>query len=282
MSLSRRHVLQLSAAAATMSIIRSLPAFAADAATKPKVGLQLYSLRTDASKDMQAVLEAVGKIGYAGVEFAGYFGKQPKELRKILDDNNLKACGTHTGYLTVQPNALKATIEFNSIIGNRDLIVPSLPKEASGSEENLKRTADVLSKAAAAAKEQGMRVGYHCHGNDFNKVAGDKTQWDVLYANCSPEVIMQLDIGNCMAGGGDPVAVLKQYPGRVKSIHAKEHGGEKGAVIGEGKMPWKEIFALCETTAGTEWYIVEQESYKAKPIDSVRECFEAMKRMGKV
>ena len=77
-------------------------------------------------KDLPKVLEAVAKFGYKGVEFAGYYGRNAKTLRKLLDDNGLVCCGTHTGYNTVQPKELKQTIEFNKTIGNKYLIVPSM------------------------------------------------------------------------------------------------------------------------------------------------------------
>jgi sugar phosphate isomerase/epimerase len=88
-------------------------------------------------------------------------------------------------------------------------------------------------------------------------------------------------VGNCLGGGGDPLAVLKKFPGRCLTIHIKEHGGKQGAPIGEGTVPWKELFRICETTAGTQWYIVEQEAYASPPMDSVKQCLENLRKMGK-
>jgi len=92
---------------------------------------------------------------------------------------------------------------------------------------------------------------------------------------------MQLDTGNCLGGGGDPVATLKKFPGRSLTIHLKEHGGPAGAPVGDGKVPWKEIFELCETTGGTQWYIVEQESFQTSSMESVQKCLENLRKMGK-
>ena len=91
---------------------------------KIPVGLQLYSVREQCKKDLPGVLAAVGKIGYKGVEFAGYYDRNAKDLRKMLDDNGLVACGTHTPLDTIQADKLQATIEFNRTIGNSFLIVP--------------------------------------------------------------------------------------------------------------------------------------------------------------
>src|SRR5436190_20198256 len=91
---------------------------------KIPIGLELYTLREECKTDLPGMLVAVSKIGYKGVEFAGYHGRTAKELRKMLDDNGLVACGTHTPYESVLADKLEGTIEFNEIIGNKFLIVP--------------------------------------------------------------------------------------------------------------------------------------------------------------
>ena len=60
------------------------------------IALQLYSIRHDCEKDLPGTLEAVAKMGYDGVEFAGYYGRSAGELRKLLDDLGLRVAGTHT------------------------------------------------------------------------------------------------------------------------------------------------------------------------------------------
>ena len=89
------------------------------------------------------------------------------------------------------------------------------------------KTAKLFTEMAAKVKPQGMRVGYHAHGGDFKKFDGE-TAWDILFGNAGPDVVMQMDIGNCLGGGGDPYAMLKKFPGRSATIHLKEHGGKPG------------------------------------------------------
>jgi len=255
---------------------------AAPQAEAPKkkipVGVQLYSVRQAASKDLPAVLEAIGKMGYKGVEFAGYYGwdSKPKELRRLLDGNGLKCCGTHTGLETVTGDNLKATAELHAILGNSFLIVPSL--EAKDAQDWLD-LAKRFNEIAAKAKTLGMRVGYHAHAGDFRKL-GDTTSWEIFFDNTSPDVIMQNDMGNCMSGGGNPVAILKKYPGRSVSVHLKEYGGPETAVIGQGVIPWAEVFQVCETTGGTAWYVVEHE-VGDDPMGSIRGCLEGLRKMGR-
>ncbi|MGA2621026.1 MAG: sugar phosphate isomerase/epimerase [Thermoguttaceae bacterium] len=281
MSLSRREMLKLGACTAAAWAGRLSP-LAAEPTTAKKIpiALQLYSLRTDCAKDLPGMLAAVGKMGYQGVEFAGYHGRTAEQLRSMLDDNGLKCCGTHTGIDTLLGDRLAQTIEFNRTLGNKFLIVPWLPQQYFASIQAVKDTAKLLTGLAAKVKPQGMRVGYHSHGGDFAKIEG-QNHWDLLFESAGPEVVMQLDVGNCLDGGGDPVAELKKFPGRCATIHIKEHGGKPGASLGEGTVDWKEIFRICETTGGTQWYIVEQEAYSGSPLDCVRKCLENLRKMGK-
>jgi len=249
------------------------------AAKKLPIGLQLYSVRHQCAKDLQGVLRAVSEMGYKGVEFAGYYGRKAKELRKMLDANTLVCCGTHTGLDTLLGDALKWTIEFNKTLGNKYLIVPGMPKSHTGSKKAWLENAKLFNELAEKVKDQGTRVGSHAHGGDFKKYDGE-TAWDILYDNAKPEVVMQLDTGNCMEGGGDPVAILNKFPGRATTIHLKEFGGGARAVIGEGEVKWKEVFDLCEA-GGTEWYIVEHERPGPDPMDDVKRCLEGLKKMGK-
>jgi sugar phosphate isomerase/epimerase len=251
----------------------------ASAAARKKipVGLQLYSVREQCAKDLPGTLAAVAKIGFKGVEFAGYHNRGAKELRKLLDDLGLVACGTHTPYASVLPDKLAETIEFNRTIGNKFLIVPSMQGRT---KQDWLDKAKLFNELADKVKAEGMFVGYHAHAHDFEKLEGE-TAWDLFFGNTKPEVVMQLDTSNCASGGADPVAVLKKYPGRAKTIHIKAHGGGPEAVIGEDKVDWPAVFAFCEGPGGTQWYVVEHESSQ-DPIAAVGRCYAALKQMKKV
>jgi len=282
MNLSRRDLLKWGAGAAALwsSGAQTIGLGADEAKKKIPLALQFYSVRDIAGKDVPGTLAAIARMGYQGVEFAGYYGRKAKDLRQILDRNGLKCCGSHTALETLTGDALKGTVEFNQTLGNPFLIVPWLPPSITTSLAALIDAAKLLTDLGDKAKEFGMRVGYHAHAHDFKPVA-DRIPWEVLFTHAGPDVVMQLDIGNCLDGGGDPVAELKKFPHRAATIHLKEHGGPKGAVIGEGDVPWKEIFAVCETTGGTEWYIAEQESYQGSPLESVELCLKNLRKMGK-
>ena len=277
-TLTRREFLGAVGALSVGLGLGAAPAAHAASGEKIPVGLQLYSVRDQCKNDLPGTVAAVSKIGYRGVEFAGYHGRSAKELRKLLDDNGLVACGTHTPYESVLGDKLKATVEFNQTIGNKFLIVPWM-NETQSKQVWLDR-AKLFNELADQVKADGMWVGYHAHAHDFKPIDG-VSAWDLFFGNTKADVVMQLDTSNCCDGGADPVAILKKYPGRARSIHIKAHGGGPEAVIGEDKVNWAEVFAFCESKGNTQWYVVEHESGK-DPMDAVRRCYGALKKMGKV
>lgn len=242
------------------------------------IGLQLYSVREACAKDLPGVIEKVAKMGYQGVEFAGYYDRTAKQLRKMLDDNGLKCCGSHLKLDVLLGDALKETVEFNRTLGNKYLIVAWMAPSYTESVAAVKAKAEAFNEIADRIKPQGMRVGYHAHAHDFKQI-GKETAWDLLFENTNRNVVMQLDLGNCVEGGGDPLAVLKRFPGRSATVHLKETGGKPDAVLGEGDIDWKTVLRLLETTGGTQWLIIEHERPAGDPLQNVDRCLRNLKKL---
>jgi hypothetical protein len=204
----------LGAAGLTLSAGFARPGLAAPGAKIP-LGVQLYSVREQCAKDLPGTLAAVAKIGYKGVEFAGYHGRNAKELRQMLDDLGLVACGTHTPYESVLAAKLAETIEFNRTIGNKFLIVPSMTGKTK--TEWLDK-AKLFNELADKVKAEGMFVGYHAHAHDFQKLEGESA-WDIFFGNTKPEVIMQLDsVGVELGDEGTPCVDKTAEPGLVEDV----------------------------------------------------------------
>lgn len=275
--LTRRQFLRTTTAAAGTVLLTGRQVLCAAERRKIPVGVQLYSVRDLCAKDLPGTLAAVARIGYKGVEWAGYYGRDAKELRKMLDDVGLVTCGTHTPYESILPDRLSATIEFNQTLGNRFLIVPWMEGR---SRQDWLEKARLFNEVADKVRSHGLYVGYHAHAHDFQKLDGE-TAWDIFFGNTRPDVVMQLDTSNCMAGGADPVEVLRRYPGRAITIHLKAHGGGPEAVIGEDKVNWPAVFEWCETRGGTQWYVVEHETSQ-DPLNAIRRAYAALQKMGKV
>jgi sugar phosphate isomerase/epimerase len=251
------------------------------------IGLQLYSIRKDCADDLPGSLKQVAEMGYDGVEFAGYHDRTAEELRALLDDCGLVCCGTHIKIDTLLGDAFDATVAFNKTLGNRFLIVPGLSEEYRDSFDAWKRTAGVFNEIAERAAAVDIRVGYHNHNHEFTPIDGE-CAWDVFAKNTCDDVVLQFDTGNARHGGGDPLMFLERYPGRSTTVHLKEWTGDdtedrghQAAAVGDGLEDWATVFRLCESAGATEWYIVEQEVYGAPPMDTVRQCIDNLRGMGK-
>lgn len=251
--------------------------------SKIPLALQLYSVREDAAKDLASVLSAVAKMGYDGVEFAGFYNHDATTVRKMLDDNGLKMAGAHVGIDTLLGDDLEKTVAFHQTLGNQYLIVPGLGEKWRSSTEAWKNTAQTLNDIAAKLKPHGMQTGYHNHTVEFMPFEpGGELPWDTFFGNTDPSVIMQFDTGNAMHGGAEALPFLRRYPGRAVTVHLKEYDPDNDkALIGDGKVPFGEIFDVCESTGGTKWYIVEQESYAYPPMECVDRCLQNLRAMGK-
>lgn len=278
-ALSRRTFLEV-AGAAPLALAAGVAR--ARAAAGIPIALQLYSLRGDCKADFDACLDAVAKMGFTGVEFAGYFGYAGKgaDLRKRLDGLGLKAAGTHIGVDQLAGDALKQTIEFHQAIGCRFLVVPS-SRDFTDPEKS-KALAETFNAVAAQLAPLGMACGYHNHTAEF-KTDGGKAFWDLFAERTKKEVILQQDCGWTYAAGQDPVAYVKKYPGRSRTVHFKptvrEGDAGKQPILGLDSVPWRQVYDACRTDGGTEWIVLEQELYPdgKTPAACVKESFAGLK-----
>lgn len=253
---------------------------------KVPIGLQLFSVRGEVGKDLAAALAGVAEVGYVAAEPWGFSGDEARwqglsaqEIRRMYEDNGLTCCGFHLATKALIGDSLERTIEFSQELGNKYLIVAA-DKERMSDPERILELAGILNAASEKLEPMGMWTGYHAHGFDFQRFEGD-TAWEILFSNTREQVVMQMDVGNCAGGGGDPIAMLEKFPGRARSVHLKDYNAGPGGVIGEGDADWDRIFHLCATLHQPEWYVVEEGDADGMGFDVCRRSLEALRRMGK-
>lgn len=291
---SRRDMLKMTAAGAAAVAGGSSLLRAQKAPDKPKrirIALQLYSVRGDCRKNFDKTVEQVAKMGYDGVEFAGYYayGSKPKELRKLLDSLGLKAAATHVGFNTFGGSNVQKAIDFHKAIGCKYLCCPGDRRFTH--KEQSKAFAEGFSKAAANLKPHGLFCGYHNHSREMKQAQGNKTWWDLFAERTTKDVVLQQDVGWTAHAGKDPEVFVRRYPGRSKVLHFKTHvarGTSQVPTIGKDAVKWRPLIAACYEVGGTEWFTVEQERYiKGKtPLEcselSLKGLKAILKEMGKL
>jgi sugar phosphate isomerase/epimerase len=259
---------------AFLSAMAAAP-IALKAATQGKhipVGLELFSVRNELKKDETATLQGVGKMGYECVEFfSPYYDwtiDHAKEVRKQLDDLGMKCYSTHNGSKSFSSDGVGKAIELNKILGAKYVVLASPGKVSSA--DDWKRVAEMLNKGNEKMASEGLHAGYHNHIDEWKPENGQKTPMQTLADNTDKSVMLQLDVGHCVAAGADPVAWIDSHPGRIRSMHLKDWSPDKEfkLLIGEGVTPWKKILAAAESKGGVEYYLIEQEGYSSPEMET--------------
>lgn len=254
----------------------------ATASSSIPVGLELYSVRDGLKKDPEGTIRAVAQMGYQCVEFyAPYYEwdhAQAKQMRKLLDDLGLKCYSTHNNEDFLQPPKIDHARDLNLILGSKYIVQAwSDPKPNPG---DWQKVADNLNAAAARLAPDDLKVGYHNHDAEWKDVGG-KRPMDILAANTNPAIMLQLDVGTCLAAGADPVAWIRSNPDRIHSIHCKDWSRKPGegysVLFGEGVADWKGIFRAAETVGGVEYYLIEQEGSRFPELETARRCLTAFR-----
>jgi sugar phosphate isomerase/epimerase len=276
-SLSRRGFLAAAAAAPFALAAKNLP-----------VGLELYSVRDEMTKDMPATVRAVGKMGYQVVEFySPYLTWTPeviKEARKAMDDVGLRCNSTHNGPGSFTGDGIDKAIEYNKILGSKYIVMASAGRAST--LDDWKKVADTLTAACEKFRAAGMRGGYHNHQAEF-RPAGDKRPMDVIAAGTPKDFMLQFDVGTCVEVGQDPVAWINGNAGRINSLHLKDWGANEGAskdrgyrvLFGEGDVPWKKVLDAAESKGGAEYYLIEQEGSRFPSLETAEKCLAAYKKL---
>lgn len=271
---SRRSFLALAAVAplaAARAAGRSVP-----------IGLELYSVRDQLAKDLPGTVRGVAKMGYQCVEFfAPYYQWTPayaQQVRKELDTLGITCHSTHNDLKSFTPDGIGKAIELNKILGTWYVVLASPGRVET--IDDWKRVASTLNKANSTLARHGLHAGYHNHDAEWRPIDGQKPM-EVLAANTDKSIMLQLDVGTCVAAGSDPVAWINHNPGRIRSLHLKDWSPQGGyrVLFGQGVAPWKKIFSAAETRGGVRYYLIEQEGSDYPEMETARRCLAAYRKL---
>ncbi|MGI9252139.1 MAG: sugar phosphate isomerase/epimerase family protein [Thermomicrobiales bacterium] len=236
--------------------------------TRASIGLQLYTLREAAQKDLIGTLERVAAIGYRAVEFAGLMGLPAREVRAALDRLEMTAAAAHVP-LSRWENEPDVVLDELRILGCQYGVVPWVEPARRNPLAQAERVVASVVAAGEASARRGIPLAYHHHDFEFFPLEGGNgvTLWDLLVERTDPaQVQLELDLYWAHVGGQDPLALLRQYAGRVPLIHVKDAGADlsdrgipRDLPAGSGILDWPALLAAAEE-GGARWYIVEQDN----------------------
>jgi sugar phosphate isomerase/epimerase len=267
------------------------------AASIPRLGVQLYTVRTEMEKDFNGTLAKVAAIGFAEVEFAGYFNQTPQQVRDALKRHRLTAPSAHIDYGSLTGDKWAKVLDSAHTIGHTYLVNAWVDEPIRNQPDAWKRIAETYNSAAAASKKAGIQFAYHNHNFEFSprKDAGGKLPYDILLESCDPALVkMEMDLCWISAAGKDPLDYFRRSPGRFPLVHVKglrkvpaATGTEAVAIdkvlpditeVGHGDViDWKRIFAQS-STAGIKHYFVEHDVPK-QPFESLKTSYEYVSKL---
>ncbi len=241
------------------------------------IGIQLWSVREAMNADAAGTLSALGEMGYAFVEAAGYgdglfYGMDPVAFRELVEASGMQFLASHTGQNLPTEETWDQTmawwdtaIEAHAAAGVKYITQPWMGRAGYESLEGLKKFCDYFNAVGEKCNAKGIRFGYHNHDNEFRELEGEVI-YDFMLNNTDPgKVFFQMDLYWVVVGNADPVDYFKRYPGRFLQWHVKDYE-EVGA---SGKIDFERIFNNGEGS-GVEYIIVEVEKYNFEPIESVK------------
>lgn len=284
---SRRKFLQLSAAAATGSLLFTNKMFAnARPLMSHAAGVQLFTFFNTIDDDVMGTLKKVAAIGYKEIESAfskkgGYYGMKPKEFAAALKDIGLSwkshhvlgapfklppgakmPAGPDGKPITIPPmrnlkENMQALVDEAAEGGVEFLVCANTPINTLA---EINESAEVLNKTNEACKKVGIGFAYHNHDAEFRAVEG-KIPYDIFLTQTTAQ--MELDLAWATKGGKDPVELFKQYPGRFPLWHVKDLDAsfENILPLGEGTIDYKRIFDAADT-AGMKHFFIEHDMPK--------------------
>jgi sugar phosphate isomerase/epimerase len=279
--LSRRSFLVSAGAGVAAGSMVSSMAFAAG--TQIPLGIQMWTVKSEAEKDLEGTLRTLYKFGFREIEFAGFYGKTATEIAALLKSIGLTPVSMHSGADDIASKG-DAIIADAKTLGLKYIVCSSPMSSAAKAKldwpnkmdaldlSDWKMNADLFNKFGAQVKAAGLTFGYHNHHVEFKKF-GNQSGFDALFGACDPKLVkIELDVGWAVAARQDPIAILNQYKGRVIALHVKDIGKladdphlATTTAVGEGTIDWKKVIGTAHAN-GVRHFFYEQEEPFTRPI----------------
>jgi sugar phosphate isomerase/epimerase len=224
------------------------------------------------ANDFPGALKMLGRLGYTGVEFAGHGSYKGAEMAKLLADNGLKSVSAHVGMEGLNDENYGATVEFHKAVGSKYIVCPFARMR---DRDGALRCAEEFNAVAEKLAKDGFVFGYHNHAHEFSK-DGSEHPLDVLIANTTDKVRIQLDLYWTAHAGIDSAAYMNKVKDRLDMLHLKqiENMDTKRCVdLPEGFLDYPALIKQA-LGLGVKEFILEQEEFAVSAEASLKNNIE--------
>ena len=279
---TRRDFLRTSVA--TLAALAASKVFAA--APTHRIGVQLYTVRDQAEKDLPGVLKQIAEIGYKEVEpYWNVYSHPAPELRKMVEDLGMSIPSGHFDY-----DGFESKLDYAHQLGVTYMVCPMLPQNMWTSLDGFQKAADQFNKWGQIVRQRGMKFAFHNHNYEFRDFGGT-TGFQALLVGTDPKLVyLEMDCYWITQAGRDPVKMLHQHGDRIRLLHLKDrkpgfppsHQLDEAAFhfteVGSGTLDWKDILATAAKT-GVEHYFVERDSGDLPAMESLRISYRNLQKI---
>ncbi|WP_044915516.1 sugar phosphate isomerase/epimerase family protein [Butyrivibrio sp. WCE2006] len=234
-------------------------------------------------------LESIKSAGYDGIElnefmirptpfivrlltkFAGMpTGNSGKlDWKKLISESGLKVISLHSYLNSIEEKPEAAAKEALSF-GTDTIVITGMYRFDYGNFAEVKKLAVRLNMAGKALLPYGVKLLYHNHNVELQRVSEEKTAYDLIVENTDPQYVnFELDTYWMADGGADVTALVNKLSDRMVMWHINDRGCRKkgpfitpilkedAAELGTGNMALGTILEAVKANTRVEAIVLE-------------------------
>lgn len=238
-----------------------------------RIGLQLYSVRDELSKDFEGTLARLVDFGYRSFETAGMFGKSVAWFADWLKAHHCAVSSMHTGLPKTADVA--GLVETATALGTKTVVVPWMSPENFRNAAGIRRAADDLMAAHDLLAPHGLSVIYHNHDFEWRRNEDGHIPHEDFQKLLPKAIGFEIDAYWAYAAGQDPFAIAQKLKKRARYFHIKDGFGTGAMVaLGKGKVGYH---GRMKAFNHVEHLIVELDESRGNMMDDVRDSYKFLK-----
>lgn len=219
--------------------------------SKPKLGVQLFSLREELADDLAGTIARVAEAGFAGVEPWNDLPIVPEQAAEVFKAHGLHVFSAHLPPLVGNDGA--KWLAQARAYAVETIVLPFLPPERFATRDALRQTADLINQSARIAAQNGFGYAYHNHWWELADLDGAPALMrlrDLL----DPSVAFEVDVYWVKLAGHDPAALLRDLGERAPLLHLKDGPADRPEspmlAAGTGALDFAPILAASQAAWG--------------------------------
>ena len=247
------------------------------------IALELYTVRQSLQNeaDFRDAMVKTKAAGYGAVELAGVSPDIPAAaIKAALDDVGLECMATQAGLDSLTDNLAQTVADLRTLDCTHTALAAGPGNMRSA--EGYAQLARILTEAGRTLADEGITLAYHNHAFEFERY-GARTGFDILYEESDPRYLeAKIDTAWVQKAGADVISWIRKLADRMSVIHFKDYTIVDNEIVlaevGEGNLNWDGIIEACKT-AGVKWYVVEQDTCRRDPFESIKISYDNLQAM---